>query len=135
MSAVMNSFKLVVGNLAAAERFYSAIGLKVVSRNVGGEAEVAQEQCWMSHTGDASACLLILSRFLERPTPARPVYPGEVWLVFTVANVDATLAQVERDGGSILRPGQDRPEHAVRAAVVADPEGHIIEIIGPMNAS
>ncbi len=55
----MNLFKLVLGDVARAERFYTAMGLKVVSRNLGGE-------------------------------------------------------------------------HKVRAAVVADHEGHTIELVGPM---
>ena len=54
MSIAMNFTKLVVGDVAAAERFYRAIGLQVVSRNLGGEAEVRQEQCWLSATGEAS---------------------------------------------------------------------------------
>jgi catechol 2,3-dioxygenase-like lactoylglutathione lyase family enzyme len=134
MSIAMNSFKLVVGNLDTAEHFYTALGFKIISRNTGGEAEVAQEQSWLSETGDMGSCMLILSRFLESPPPPRPVYPGESWLEFMVENVDATLALVEQTGGSILRAGQDRPEYGVRAAVVADPEGHIIEIVGPMDA-
>jgi predicted enzyme related to lactoylglutathione lyase len=52
-----------------------------------------------------------------------------------VSNVDATVRSVEAEGGSVVRSGQDRPEHSVRAAVVSDPEGHIIEIVGPMGAS
>jgi predicted enzyme related to lactoylglutathione lyase len=135
MSIAIRHMKLVVRDLNAAERFYRALGLKVLSRNVGGEGEVAQEQCWLSETGDASSYLLILSRFIELPPPPRPVYPGEVWLVFTVSDVDATVRSVEAEGGSILRPGQDRPEHNVRAAVVSDPEGHVIEVVGPMNAT
>lgn len=135
MSIAMRHMKLVVRDLNAAERFYRAIGLKVVSRNVGGEGEVAQEQSWLSETGDASSYLLILSRFIELPPPPRPVYPGEVWLVFTASDVDATVRSVEAEGGSILRRGQDRPEHSVRAAVVSDPEGHVIEVVGPMNAN
>jgi catechol 2,3-dioxygenase-like lactoylglutathione lyase family enzyme len=135
MTIAMNSLKLVVQDLVTAERFYRAMGFKVVGRNVGGEGDVAQEQCWLSATGDTSAYVLILSRFLERLPSPRPVYPGEAWLVFTVSNVDATVRSVEAQGGSILRLGQDRPEHSVRAAVVSDPEGHIIEIVGPMGAS
>jgi predicted enzyme related to lactoylglutathione lyase len=135
MSIAMNSMKLVVQDLGTAERFYRALGFKVVGRNVGGEGNVAQEQCWLSATGDTSAYVLILSRFLERPPAPRPVYPGEAWLVFTVSNVDATVRNVETQGGSIVRAGQDRPEHSVRAAVVSDPEGHIIEVVGPMGAS
>jgi predicted enzyme related to lactoylglutathione lyase len=135
MSITMNIMKLVVRDLNAAEHFYLAMGLKVVGRNVGGEDEVAQEQSWLSETGDTSSCVLILSRFLKLPPPPVPVYPGEVWLVFTVSDVDATVRSVEAEGGSVLRHGQDRPEHSVRAAVVRDPEGHIIEVVGPMHAS
>jgi len=132
MSIKMNVFKLVVGDLARAERFYAAMGLKVVSRNLGGEDEVRQDQCWMSETGDMQSCTLILTHFTELPPPPRPVYPGETWLVFTVEDVDATIARVKQEGGSVLRAGQNRPEHHVRAAVVADHEGHTIELVGPM---
>jgi predicted enzyme related to lactoylglutathione lyase len=59
-------------------------------------------------------------------------YPHEFWLAFNVADVDATCHQVTAAGGSIVRPGEDQPDHGVRAAVVADPEGHIIEIVGPV---
>jgi lactoylglutathione lyase len=135
MSIAMNFTKLVVGDVAAAERFYRAMGLQVVSRNLGGEAEVRQEQCWLSASGDASTPTLILSRFVELPPPPRPVYPGEAWLVFNVADVDATIRAVGAAGGATVRPGQDRPEHNVRAAVVSDPEGHMIELVGPIGAS
>lgn len=134
MSIAMNYTKLVVGDLEAAERFYRALGMQVVSRNLGGEAEVRQAQCWLSATGDASAYILILSQFVELPTPPRPVYPGEAWLVFNVSDVDATIAAVKAAGGDVVRPGEDRPEHSVRAAVVCDNEGHMIELVGPMAA-
>jgi catechol 2,3-dioxygenase-like lactoylglutathione lyase family enzyme len=133
MIIAMHATKLVVRDVEAAERFYRAAGLKVVSRNIGGEDEVRQEQCWLSVTGDASTHILILSRFVELPAQPRPVYPGEVWLAFQVSDVDATLKTMEAAGGKILRPGQDRPEHSVRAAVVSDPEGHMIEVVGPMS--
>jgi predicted enzyme related to lactoylglutathione lyase len=135
MSITMNTMKLVVQDLETTERFYRAIGFKVVGRNVGGEGDVAQAQCWLSETGDRNTFVLILSRFIEQPPAPRPAYPGEVWLVFTVSDVDATVRSVKAEGGNILRAGQDRPEHSVRAAVVSDPEGHIIEVVGPMGAS
>ena len=134
MSAEMHATKLVVRDLDSAERFYRALGLQVVSRNVGGEDEVRQAQCGLAATSGANAHLLILSQFLELPPAPRPVYPGEIWLALRVADVDATIAQVEALGGTTVRPGQDRPEHDVRAAVVADPEGHIIELVGPLVA-
>jgi catechol 2,3-dioxygenase-like lactoylglutathione lyase family enzyme len=132
MKININCIKLVVRDLEASERFYRAMGFKVVSRNVGGEEEVRQAQCWLSETGDRSGFVLILSHFLETP-PAPPLqYPNEVWLVFMTTDVDATVSAVRKEGGSVLRAGQDRPEHGVRAAVVKDPEGHIIEVVGPM---
>jgi catechol 2,3-dioxygenase-like lactoylglutathione lyase family enzyme len=133
MTIAMHATKLVVADLGACERFYLALGLKVASRNLGGEAEVRQDQCWLSATGDMSAHVLILSRFVELPPAPRPTYPGEVWLAFQVADVDATCAAVEQAGGAVFRAGEDRPEHAVRAAVVSDPEGHYIELVGPMR--
>jgi catechol 2,3-dioxygenase-like lactoylglutathione lyase family enzyme len=134
MGIAMHATKLVVRDVDASERFYLAIGLELVRRNVGGEAEVAQQQAWLSATGDASSHILILSRFLELPPPRDPVYPGEVWLAFQVPDVDATCDTVRNAGGRIVRPPQDRPEHSVRAAVVSDPEGHLIELVGPLRA-
>lgn len=134
MTIALNATKLIVRDVEATERFYRALGLQVVGRNVGGEDEVRQEQSWLSATEDASAHMLILSRFPELPIPPEPVYPGEVWLAFTVSDLDATTRTVEAAGGRVVRPGQDRPEHNVRAAVVSDPEGHFIELVEPMNA-
>ncbi len=44
MQFAMHATKLVVRDVAAAERFYSALGLKLVARNTGGEGDVHQEQ-------------------------------------------------------------------------------------------
>jgi predicted enzyme related to lactoylglutathione lyase len=124
--------KLVVASVEVAEAFYTALGLTVVSRNTGGEAEVRQQQTWLSRTGGMDAHLLILTRFLELPEPVPPRYPGEIWLCFQVDDVDATIRAVEAAGGKVFRAAQDRPEHDRRAAVVTDPEGHVIELVGPM---
>lgn len=133
MKIDITATKLVVRDVDDAEQFYAGLGLLVVSRNTGGEDEVRQRQSWMSATGDRGAHMIILSQFLELPPPPRPSYPNEVWLAFQVADVDAICASVERLGGKVVRAGQDRPEHGVRAAVVSDREGHIIEIVGPIQ--
>lgn len=133
MSTVMHATKLVVRDVDAAEQFYEAVGLKVVSRNVGGEDEVRQQQSWLAASDAPNAHILILTRFLELPLPARPEYPGEIWLCFMVSDVDDTVAKVLSEGGKLVRAGEDRPEHKVRAAVVTDPEGHLIELVGPMT--
>lgn len=125
--------KLVVGDVERCEAFYLALGLKRVSRNLGGEAEVRQAQSWLSTSGDMSSHVLILSRFVELPAPARPAYPGEIWTAFQVSDVDATCRAAEAAGGAVFRAGEDQPAHQVRAAVISDPEGHHIELVGPMS--
>ena len=133
MPIAMRYTKLVVGDLALTEPFYVAMGLQVVNRNQGGEAEVHQQQVWLSASGDMSSHVLILSRFVELPPPPRPAYPGEAWLTFSDVDVDACCVVCTAHGGTVVRAGEDRPEHSVRAAVIADPEGHHIELVGPMN--
>jgi catechol 2,3-dioxygenase-like lactoylglutathione lyase family enzyme len=131
----MHATKVVVRDVDAAERFYLGIGLKLVARNLGGDGDVRQNQSWLSVTGDSGSHMLILSQFLEVTAPPLPDYPREFWLAFNVADVDAVCAAVEAGGGKVLRAGEDRPEHGVRAAVVGDLEGHIIEIVGPMSTA
>src|SRR3989442_1763402 len=84
--------KLVVRDVPAVESFYTAMGLKVVRRYVGGEGRGAQEQSWLSQTGDDSSHILILTRFLELPAPASPVYPGEIWVCLSVEDTDEKLS-------------------------------------------
>jgi catechol 2,3-dioxygenase-like lactoylglutathione lyase family enzyme len=133
MTIAMRFTKRVVGDLAAAEAFYLAMGLKLVGRNQGGELDVHQSQVWLSASGDRDTHVLILSQFLDLPRPPRPTYPGEAWLTFSDVDVDVICALCEAHGGSVYRAGEDRPEHDVRAAVIADPEGHFIELVGPMS--
>ena len=132
MIVSIHATKLVVRDVDTAERFYQAIGLRLVTRNLGGEADWRQKQSWLSVTGDSSAHMLILSQFVELPAPARPGYPGELWLAFNVADVDTVIEAVTTAGGAVLRPGEDQPAYGVCAAIIADPEGHVIEVVGPM---
>jgi catechol 2,3-dioxygenase-like lactoylglutathione lyase family enzyme len=128
-----NFTKRIVADVERAERFYAAFGFKTIMKLSGGtdDDRVRQDQIYMSVTGDASSPQLILCRFVAYPPP-RPVYPGEHWLCFNVPDTDAACRTAEQFGGSVFRAGEDRPEHGVRAAVVADADGHYIEIVGPM---
>lgn len=133
MAIAIAGTKLVVRDVDAAERFYLSLGFKLITRIPDhGEGEGRQRQAWLSQTGDQSAPMLVVSRFIEHPDPSTPPYPGEAWLVFNVDDVDATIAAVEAGGGSVLIPAADAPDFGVRAACVADPEGHRIELVGPM---
>jgi predicted enzyme related to lactoylglutathione lyase len=68
---------------------------------------------------------LILTRYLHRPCPT----PGSAWTGFVVADIEATLAALERAGGRIEVPIHAPDTHSVKAALASDPEGHMIEII------
>lgn len=134
MTVTWNYSKRIVANAAAAERFYAAMGFKTMTRRVGGQEndETHQEQIYMCTTGDGTLHQLILCRFPAYPPP-KPVYPGEAWLCFNVADVEEACRRAQQFGGTIFRAGEDRPEHGVRAAIIADVDGHYIEIIGPMS--
>ncbi len=133
MAIAFTATKLIVRDLAAAERFYAALGLQVAGRNLGGEGEFRQDQVWLSASGGMTDHLLILTCFVELPPATTPPYPGETWLCLRVDDLDAALAAIARHGGRTVDPPQDRPEHFVRAAVAADCEGHLIELVGPMT--
>lgn len=135
MTPTITATKLVVRDADAAERFYTALGFKLVSRNTGGEGETRQKQSWLSASGDMSTHLIVVSEFTELPPPRPIAYPGEAWLAMFVADIEAACETVKQAGGSVVRAGKDQPEHQVRAAIVADPEGHIIELVGPIQAS
>lgn len=132
MPTAMRFTKIIVGNLARSERFYAGLGLTAFNRSLSGEDRAAQEQVWVSASGDMASHVLLLSRFLNLPAPKRPDYPGEAWLILGDLDVDAACAAVLAGGGGIVRAAQDNPEFRVRSAVVTDPDGHHIELTGPI---
>lgn len=132
MPSAMRFTKIVVGELVRAERFYKALGLAAFNRSLSGEDRSAQEQVWVSASGDMTSHVLLLSRFLNLPTPKRPEYPGEAWLILGDMDVDAACSAVVANGGAIVREAKDTPEFRVRSAVVTDPDGHHIELTAPM---
>jgi predicted enzyme related to lactoylglutathione lyase len=126
----LTHFKLVVADAAAAERFYTALGFTCVSRAINGEGDLRQAQHAM--TSGAPGCTMVLCQFLNCPPPPRPVFPGAAWLILPVPDVDATAELIVAQGGSIARPGHNNAEHKVRALIAADPDGHFIELVGPI---
>lgn len=132
MPPAMRFTKIIVGDLARAERFYAALGLRRFNRSLSGEGRFEQEQIWLSASGDMTSHVLLISRFLNLPEPPRPDFPGEAWLILSDMDVVAACAVVQAHGGTILRDAVDAPKFGVRAAVVTDPDGHPIELTGPI---
>ncbi|MFC7227366.1 VOC family protein [Salinirubellus salinus] len=58
---------------------------------------------------------------------------GETWdhLAVGVEDVDAAFAEIEHHG-VVKEPG-DQPEAGARTAFVKDPDGHVVELIQPLE--
>jgi catechol 2,3-dioxygenase-like lactoylglutathione lyase family enzyme len=118
--------KLVVADLAAAERFYCDVfGLEVGHRHAENEHAYGQEETILAVPAQPQATPLILTRYLRLPPPPA----GAAWTGFTVEDLEATVAAIEKAGGGIEVPIHRASSHPVKAAVARDPEGHMIELI------
>lgn len=118
--------KLVVHDIEASERFYCDVfNMERTGHVRADNHQYALEEAILSLRGEAGAHSLILMRYLQRPCPPT----GSVWTGFVVVDIEASLASVCRAGGSIEVPLQRNAEHGVMAAIVADPDGHLIELI------
>lgn len=127
MSTPAFSFtKLVVNDLDAVERFYcDAFGMKRIHRVTSEEHQYALDEVILSYPEASGSHGLIITRYLKRPCPPA----GAAWTGFVVSDIDKALSAVEAAGGRVEVPVHGNAEHRVRAAIAADPEGHLIEII------
>lgn len=127
MSSTAFTFtKIVVADTERASAFYrDAIGLAPVGR----VTDDRHDEVIMAGPGNERGPLLMLVRHFDRPTPPA----GSAWTGFSVTDLAATIAAVEAHGGSVVAPPQDVPEYKLTIAVVADPEGHPIELTAPMH--
>jgi hypothetical protein len=106
-------YELMTRDAAAAERFYGPIlGWKI------GESMPGDVDYRMIVAGDENAggALTLTDEMCEHG--AHPT-----WLAYIgVDDVDATVAQIEQKGGSVLMPATDYPGVG-RMAMVSDPQG------------
>jgi predicted enzyme related to lactoylglutathione lyase len=117
--------KLVVGDLDRCAAFYEAVaGVKPQARvqgNVAGRpiTEVIYEP---TNNGGAS---LVLMAYDDTPTPAS----GEIVVGFSSPDAQAFVDRALAAGGTVVEALRDAPAHSLKVAFVADPEGHLIEVI------
>ena len=117
--------KIVVDDLDAQAAFYSAVlGQVVKHRFTGGEGRRAFEEIVMgSEAGDGPSLLLI--RYVDGDSPQR----GEAVFGFAVADVEETVRAARAAGGSVRSEPKSLPEAGMKVAELADPEGHLLEIV------
>jgi catechol 2,3-dioxygenase-like lactoylglutathione lyase family enzyme len=77
----------------------------------------------------AAGGFMLAFHYAEQPILARPAPE----IHFDVPDVDRAWADLQSRGVTFSRPPADMP-WGVRMAACRDPEGHTIEIVGPLNA-
>ncbi len=117
--------KLVVDDLDAMSTYYAEVfGLHPVQRLQAKIIGAPIEQVVLGHDGERST--LILLRWVDREAPPT----GEVIIGFTTSDIAALFARAEAAGGSVREP-PCRVDIAggVIVGFVADPEGHVAEVV------
>ena len=126
MNVTFTFTKLVVENLDASQKFYEGVfdlsdGIEVVDE-IGGRP--IREIIYQRPDGRSA---LILLTFTDDIPQGR----GDVILGVATNDADATTRRVTDYGGAVIDPPRDMDTMGVkiRVAIVADNEGHIIEIV------
>ena len=127
--AALTSFtfaKLVVADLDAAQRFYEAVsGLSDPGEIKSAIAERPMRE--LVYYDAAGRPLLILFSFEDD----EPVGKGDMILGFATPDIEGFVARVLANGGSVLEPTHvsSAAGGGVQVAILADPEGHWIEVV------
>lgn len=117
--------KVNVGDIDRLETFYTALfGMEVTARIAQGEGEAQMDERILTKPGTRGPQLILIAH-PNRPLPA----PGETVLGLMVDDLDAAFAQALEMGASVVHPITEVPEHKLRLAFVADPEGHVVELL------
>jgi len=117
--------KVVVSDSDALKPFYTdALGLTAAMRIEQGEGDHAFVENFFS-AGVGAPPQIVLISYRNRPAPAA----GESIVAVMVDDVDKTLEAIGLAGGQTTVSAFDIPEHKMRMAYAADPEGHSIELM------
>ena len=126
MTAEIFAFtKLVVADLDRCAAFYEAVcGVKPQARVEGNVAGRPITEIIYEPTSKGGASLVLLAY-----TDAPKVASGEIIVGFASADAQAFVDHALAAGGTLLEAVRDAPAHSLKVAFVADPEGHLIEVI------
>jgi len=67
----------------------------------------------------------VLLAYDDEPKPAS----GEIIVGFASADAQGLVDRAVAAGGTVREALRDAPAHSLKVAFVADPEGHLIEVI------
>jgi lactoylglutathione lyase len=123
--------KLVVEDLDVMARYYRDVyGFDQLQRVTAEIDRVPIDEIIMGVDGEYAG-LILLTRVGQAPPPA-----GEVILGFTTSDIDALVARAEAAGATVReRPKESDAAPGMIVGFVADPEGHLAEVVQPVGPS
>ena len=125
--AVLSMFtKLIVDDEEKMTAYYTAAyGLTAAVRVAGdtiGSGEAFREVI-MTRGADMASGTLVMLKFTDRPKPR----DQQVILGFVTADHEALKERIVANGGRLVGPTRDEPDHGVRVQFSEDPEGALAE--------
>jgi len=121
--------KLVVGDLEAAADFYTSVCELTEMARIDSAIEGRPISEIMFNTTGEGAATFVLLTYNGAPAPKA----GELILGFITKDIDAFASRVVAAGGRVAEQATPRPQHGVKVAFVRDPEGHLIEVVEPLQ--
>ncbi len=118
-------YELMTPDPAGAARFYGAVvGWTIAADRDPAAGDVDYRMIGRGDGGNAGGVLALNADMLAGG--ARPAWLGYL----EVADVDATVAAIEADGGAVHMPATDLP--VGRIAMVSDPQGAVFYVMDPI---
>ena len=122
--------KLICRDEEAMAAYYCAVyGLGIVQRVAGESDGQPFREVILAPGGDWSKGSLVMFNFTERTAPR----DQQVILGFNVGDLEALVTRIEANGGKLVGPIREEPEHGVRVVFAEDPEGALsanIQMLG-----
>ena len=116
--------KIICRDEDAMATYYGAVyGLKPIQRVEGTSDGEPFREVIMAPDGDWAKGTLVMFNFTGRPAPRDQ---GAIF-GFTVDNLEETIARIEANGGKLVGPLREQPEHGIRVVFSTDPEGALCE--------
>lgn len=116
--------KLICRDEEAMATYYQAVyGLQPVQRVQGTSDGEPFREVIMAPDGDWQKGTLVMFNFTERDAPR----DQQAIFGFSVDDLDATVEKVKANGGKLVGPIREQPEHGVRVVFTTDPEGALCE--------
>ncbi|GHO46861.1 VOC family protein [Ktedonospora formicarum] len=126
------SVRLLVRNFSASIRFWQDV--------MGLTMPFCDEGLTYAYFDTGSTLLELIGRdsmasAIDEATPTPDPVGQRAVISFRVENVDETYTRLIESGATAIKGPLDRATWNARAAHIADPDGHLIEIYSPLSVT